>query len=325
MRRDNTLLGILCVVTGMATGSLMDATIKSLSGGYPLHEIVMARSVVAIFLTIFIVHLEGGLSLLKTKRPFVHLTRGLLIVVANMTFYMAISFMPLAEATALFFVSPLIITALSVPFLGEKVGWRRWIGIIAGFFGVIIMIRPGVNTISIYSFLPIIAATAYASTQIITRRLGTTEKASVMSFYISLTFIVIAGCFWWFIGDGSLSGQYDPKVEFLFRAWKMPDSDDAMKMVFVGVLVAIVGYMLSQAYRVANASIVAPFEYVTLPLALLWGYLFWGEIPDLQAAIGMALIVGSGLYIFLREKRTTGIIDETYGIDSEGENLRQDE
>jgi S-adenosylmethionine uptake transporter len=318
MRRDNTILGILCVMTGMATGSLMDATIKSLSGGYPLHEIVMARSVVAIFLTIFIVHLEGGLSLLKTKRPFVHLTRGLLIVVANMTFYMAISFMPLAEATALFFVSPLIITALSVPFLGEKVGWRRWIGIIAGFFGVIIMIRPGVNTISIYSFLPIIAATAYASTQIITRRLGTTEKASVMSFYISLTFIVIAGCFWWFIGDGSLSGQYDPKVEFLFRAWKMPDSGDAMLMVFVGVLVAIVGYMLSQAYRVANASIVAPFEYVTLPLALLWGYLFWGEIPDLQAAIGMALIVGSGLYIFLREKRTTGIIDETYGIDSEG-------
>jgi len=325
MRRDNTLLGILCVMTGMATGSLMDATIKLLSGGYPLHEIVMARSVVAIFLTIFIVHLEGGLSLLKTKRPFVHLTRGLLIVVANMTFYMAISFMPLAEATALFFVSPLIITALSVPFLGEKVGWRRWIGIIAGFFGVIIMIRPGVNTISIYSFLPIIAATAYASTQIITRRLGTTEKASVMSFYISLTFIVIAGCFWWLIGDGSLSGQYDPKVEFLFRAWKMPDSGDAMLMVFVGVLVAIVGYMLSQAYRVANASIVAPFEYVTLPLALLWGYLFWGEIPDLQAAIGMALIVGSGLYIFLREKRTTGIIDETYGIDSEGENLRQDE
>lgn len=324
MRIDNTLLGILCVMIGMATASLMDATIKSLSDGYPLHEIVMARSVVAIFLTIFIVHLEGGLSLLATKRPFVHLTRGLLIVVANMTFYMAISFMPLAEATALFFVSPLIITALSVPFLGEKVGWRRWIGIIAGFFGVIIMIRPGVNTISIYSFLPIIAASAYASTQIITRRLGVTEKASVMSFYISLTFIVIAGCFWWFIGDGSLSGKYDPKVEFLFRAWKMPDSGDAMLMVFVGILVAIVGYMLSQAYRVANASIVAPFEYVTLPLAILWGYLFWGEIPDLQAAIGMALIVGSGLYIFLREKRTTGIIDETYGIDSEEEPPRQD-
>ncbi len=324
MRRDNTLLGILCVMTGMATGSLMDATIKSLSGGYPLHEIVMARSVVAIFLTIFIVHLEGGLSMLVTKRPFVHLTRGLLIVVANMTFYMSISFMPLAEATALFFVSPLIITALSVPFLGEKVGWRRWFGIIVGFFGVIIMIRPGVNTISIYSFLPIIAASAYALTQITTRRLGVTEKASVMSFYISLTFIVVAGCFWWFIGDGSLSGQYDPKMDFLFRAWKMPDSGDAMLMVFVGILVAIVGYMLSQAYRIADASIVAPFEYVTLPLALLWGYLFWGEIPDIQAAIGMLLIVGSGLYIFLREKRTIGIIDETYGIDSEEEKSRQE-
>lgn len=317
MRQDNTLLGILCVMTGIATASLMDATIKSLSGGYPLHEIVMARSVVALFLTLFIVHLEGGLSMLATKRPLVHLTRGLLVVVANMTFYMAISFMPLAEATALFFVSPLIITALSVPFLGEKVGWRRWLGIVAGFVGVITMIRPGVASISIYSFLPVIAATAYASTQIITRKLGTTEKASVMSFYISLTFIVVAGCFWWFVGDGSLSGRYDQKVEFLFRPWKIPDSGDAMLLVFVGFLIAIVGYMLSQAYRIANASIVAPFEYVSLPLALLWGYLFWGEIPDSQAAIGMALIVGSGLYIFLREKRTSGIIDQSYGIGPE--------
>ncbi len=315
MRPDNTLLGISCVITGMATGSLMDAAIKFLSGDYPLHEIVMARSLVAIILTLFIVHLEGGLEILKTSKPHIHLLRGLLIVIDNMTFYMAISIMPLAEATALFFVSPLFITALSVPFLGEKVGWRRWAGIVAGFIGVIIMMRPGINTFDIYSFLPVIAAFAYAATQITARRLGTTEKASVMSFYISLTFIVIASGFWLAVGDGSMSGAYDAKMEFLFRAWKWPELNDALLMVFVGILVAIVGYMLSQAYRVADASIVAPFEYVTLPLAILWGYLFWGEVPDLQAGIGIILIAGSGLYIFLREQRTTGIVDESYGIE----------
>ncbi len=316
MHMDRTALGISCVMAGMATGSLMDATIKSLSGDFPLHEIVMARSLVAITLTLFIVHLEGGLSMLKTSKPHIHLFRGLLIVIANMTFYMAISIMPLAEATALFFVSPLFITALSVPFLGEKVGWRRWAGIIVGFTGVIVMMRPGIKAFDIFYFLPIIAALAYATTQITTRRLGTTETASVMSFYISLTFVVIAGGFWFAVGDGSMSGIYDPKLEFLFRAWKWPGLNDAALMIFVGILVAVVGYMLSQAYRVADASIVAPFEYVTLPLAILWGYLFWQEVPDLQAGVGITLIVGSGLYIFLRERRTTGIIDESYGIEN---------
>lgn len=315
MRADNKILGITCVMTGMATGSLMDATIKFLSDDYPLHEIVMARSLVSIVLTLFVVHLEGGLRMLKTSKPLIHLFRGLLIVIANMTFYMAISIMPLAEATALFFVSPLFITALSVPFLGEKVGWRRWAGIFAGFIGVIIMMRPGIETFDIYSFLPVIAAFAYATTQITSRRLGTTEKASVMSFYISLTFVVIASGFWFAIGDGSVSGKFDPKMEFLFRAWRLPEMKDAALMIFVGFLVAIVGYMLSQAYRVANASIVAPFEYVTLPLAILWGYLFWGEVPDIQAGVGIMLIAGSGLYIFLREQRTTGIVDESYGIE----------
>lgn len=312
MRTNNAILGISCVMTGMAFGSLMDASIKALSSDYPLHEIILVRSVVALVLTLFIVRFEGGFRTLRTSRPFTHLARGLLIVIANMSFYMAISVMPLAEATGLFFVSPLFITALSVPFLGERVGWRRWLGILVGFIGVIIIMRPGVDTFTAYSILPIIAALAYAVTQITSRNLGITDSASVMSFYISLTFIVISTIFWAIAGDGSMAGMYGEKMDFLFRPWRWPDFSDGSLMLFVGGLVAIVGYMLSQAYRVADASVVAPFEFVMLVLAIFWGYLFWGEIPDLQASLGIAMIAGSGLYVFMREKHAASLGTEAH-------------
>ena len=302
MKQNHTILGITCVMIGMGTASLMDAMIKTLSGDYPLHQIVMTRSVVAIILTLFIVQYEGGLYLLKSSKPFLHLSRGLLIVVANMSYYLALSTMPLAEVAAIFFVSPLLITALSVPFLGEQVGWRRWVAVGVGFVGVIIMMRPGIGTFNLTALLPILAAFAYASTQIITRSLGTTDVASVMSFYISITFVFIAGSFWIVAGDGSYAGDYGVEMDFLLRAWRRPDANDAILMFSIGVLVTIVGYMLSQAYRVADASAVAPFEYVALPLAVFWGYLFWRHVPDLQTVIGIFLVVGSGLYVFVREK-----------------------
>ena len=287
---------------GMGTASLMDSLIKLLSGGYPLHQIVMVRSLIALLLTLFIVHFEGGLHLLRSSRPGLHLSRGLLIVIANMSYYLALSSMPLGEVAAIFFVSPLFITAMSVPLLGEQVGWRRWVAVVVGFIGVIIMMRPSVNSFNYAALLPILAAFAYGLTQIITRRLGTTDVASVMSFYISLTFIGIAGGFWIVAGDGSYAGDFGPEMEFLLRTWRWPDFNDAALMVVIGILVTIVGYLLSQAYRVADASVVAPFEYIALPLAIFWGYLFWRDVPDVQAMVGILLIVGSGLYVFVREK-----------------------
>ena len=303
MRSNNTNLGIACIVAGMGISSLMDASIKALSGGYPLHEIVMVRSVIAIFLTAIIVHIEGGLALLKTTRPFIHLARGLLIVVANMSFYMAMSVMPLVVVTGLFFSSPLFITMLSKPFLGEQVGWRRWAGILVGFIGVLLIIQPGSEAFDVYSFLPIVAALAYATTQILSRRLGTTDKASVMSFYIGITFIVVSLIFWAFFGDGSHAEAFSPKLGFLFQAWHWPTLEHGALMGLIGILVTGVGYFLSQAYRVAEASAVAPFEFVMLPLALFWGYIFWGEVPGLLAGAGILLIVASSLYVFWRENK----------------------
>ena len=304
MVQGNHSLGILCAVIGVVAMSVMDVVIKWLSPVYPLHEIVLVRTVIALFLTLIMVHFEGGLGLLKTKRPGLHIIRGSMIAVANMTFYLALAIMPIADAAALFYVAPLLITALSVPLLGERVGMRRWFAILIGFGGVILMSGVGTSTFKSAAALPLIAALAYALTQLMTRKLGDTEKASVMAFYIGVVFLIVSIGFGLTVGDGSLVGAGGPGLEFLLRAWHWPDSEAIILMVVCGALVAVVAYMLTQAYRISEANLIAPFEYIVLPMAIVWGYLLWDEIPTFKTIIGIILIGGSGIYVFVHERIT---------------------
>ncbi|HFC04169.1 MAG TPA: DMT family transporter [Rhizobiales bacterium] len=281
--------------------SVMDVVIKWLSPDYPLHEIILVRSLVALVLTLAVIQFEGGLGLLKTQRPMLHVIRGLMVAAASMTFYMALAVMPIAEASALFYIAPLLITGLSVPLLGENVGWRRWLAISVGFAGVILMSGIGTSSFKVASLLPMIAALAYALTQLLTRKLGVTDKASVMTFYISVVFIIISVGFGLICGDGGFAGSAGDELQFLLRPWRLPDLYSLLLMVVCGVLVTVVFIMLAQAYRVSEANVIAPFEYVVLPLAILWGYLFWNEIPAPKTLIGIVLIGGAGLYVFIHE------------------------
>jgi len=289
-------------VTGVVAMSVMDVVIKWLSPDYPLHEIILVRSLVALVMTMAVIQFEGGLGLLKTQRPMLHVIRGLMVAAASMTFYMALAVMPIAEASALFYIAPLLITGLSVPLLGEHVGWRRWLAISVGFAGVILMSGIGTSSFKVASLLPMIAALAYALTQLLTRKLGVTDKASVMTFYISVVFIIISAGFWLVCGDGGFASLAGDDLQFLLRAWRLPDLYSLLLMVVCGVLVTVVFIMLAQAYRVSEANVIAPFEYVVLPLAILWGYLFWNEIPDPKTLIGIVLIGGAGLYVFIHER-----------------------
>lgn len=296
------LLGIACVVGATITFTTQDMAIKWLSGGYPLHEIVFFRAVIAIMLTLAIlVPLEGGFQNLRTKRLPLHLLRGLAVVVANMAFFTGLAAIPLGEATAIFFVAPLLITLLSVPLLGERVGLRRWLAVFVGLGGVVIMLRPGGAEFKIALLLPLTAALAYALLQIMTRKLGLAEKASTMAFYIHLTFIVIGGSIGLAVGDGAFAGSGDPSLEFLLRAWVWPNSRDAIIILGIGCLSTMGGYLISQAYRLSEAAMVAPFEYLALPLAVFWSVLIWGDWPDAIAWLGIGLIIGAGLFVFYRE------------------------
>lgn len=307
--QSNATAGIAFIVAGMVAISVNDMLIKQLSSGYPLHQMVFLQSSIGILLSFALLQYEGGVSLLTTRSPWLHIIRCLMIVVSNMTFFVALAAAPLAEVTALFFAAPLFITVLSVPFLGEKVNPRRFTAVVAGFAGVVIMQRPWEGgeaeaTNRIVLMLPVISALAYAANQILTRKLGATTKASALAIYIQGMFILVSLTFFMVAGDGRFAaGTSDPSLNFLLRAWTWPADGDWVYMIALGLNTGVVIYCLAQAYRMANAATVAPFEYTGLPMAILWGWLIWGELPDPIVWLGILLIMGSGLFVFFREKQ----------------------
>ncbi|WP_187431056.1 Riboflavin transporter [Roseobacter fucihabitans] len=312
--QNHATLGILFVIAGVFAISINDMLIKQLSGGYPLHEIVFLRSAIGILFSLVMVRMEGGWRILKTRRPFLHLIRGLLIVIANMSFFLALAAIPLADATALFFAAPLFITLLSIPILGEKVGIMRMSAVLVGFAGVVIMQRPWADSGTLEAtrvvlLLPVLAAFTYALNQIMTRKLGVESKASALSVYIQATFIVVSIGFYLVAGDGRFAqGTDNASLEFLLRAWVWPAPGDWGVIVGMGANAAIIGYCLSQAYRMADAATVAPFEYVGLPLAVFWGWLIFAELPVWEVWAGIFLILGSGLFVFLRERQKARVV-----------------
>jgi len=292
----------------MGAISINDLLIKQLSGGYPLHQMVFIRSLIGIMFSLILVQIEGGWSILRSRTPGLHLMRGFFVIVSNMTYFAALAALPLADATALFFVAPLMITLLSIPLLGEKVGPMRLGAVVVGFCGMVIMLRPWDSAAAreaslIILFLPVVSALFYALNQIMTRKLGATTKASAMAVYIQAMFIVVGGLFWLVAGDGRYAEGIDnPSIIFLLRAWAWPVGNDIWMFAGLGLNSALVGYTLAQAYRMADAATVAPFEYIGLPLAVLWGWLFFDHLPGPTIAIGIAMIMGSGLFVFFREQ-----------------------
>lgn len=302
---NRPLVGIFFIVFGMSCITVNDLLVKLLSDRYSLHQIVFIRSLFGISFSLLMVQFEGGWSILKTSRPGRHALRGGLIVVTNITFFMAIAAMPIGEATAIFFVAPLMISLLSIPMLGERVGPRRLIAVVIGFCGVLVMMRPGTESAGILTALmPVAAALTYALFQLMTRQLGGQAKASAMAVYVQGMFLIVAIAIGAVVGDGRYAHHFEnPSLVFLFRPWIWPLAEDYALFAGLGVISAIIAYALSQAYRSAAAATVAPFEYVALPLATMWGYLIWHDVPDMRAWSGMALILGAGLYVLARERR----------------------
>lgn len=295
--------GILCLLAALVFLTFSDSIIKWLSPTYALHELMLFRAVFALLVVLVIVRLEGGFHLIKTRRPYLHIARGMMLVLANMFFFLGLATLPMAETVALFFVAPLFICLLARPILGEQVGWRRWAAIFVGLIGVVVMVRPGADVFRYESLLPIGAAFTYALMQMMTRKLGMQERAGTLTFYIQISFIFISILSGLLLGSGRYAEAGDATLDFLLRAWQVPTLDDFWLLILCGVVVAFGGYFMSQAYRIAQASAVAPFEYASMPLALAVGYIIWQDWPDLIALAGTGLIIVSGLIILAIEKR----------------------
>ena len=287
--------------------SVNDMAVKALSDGYPLHEVVLTRSLIGLCVVLAVLaYAHGGRSLwrgIRTGRPGLHALRVLCVLGSNIFYFLGLAALPLADGVAIFFVAPLLLTALSVPLLGERVGPRRWAAVGAGLLGVVTMMRPGAGVIQPATLLVLLSALSYALTQILTRRMAPTEGALGMSFWTQVGFIAVSCAMGLTVGDGRLGQSDNASLAFLLRAWTWPEPQDWPLFLATGLAVSTGGLMISQAYRLCEAGLVAPFEYSGIPMAVTWGVLIFGEWPDRVAWTGIALITGAGLYTLWRETR----------------------
>jgi drug/metabolite transporter (DMT)-like permease len=244
-------VGALCALGASAAFSLNDLAIKALSGGYPLHQITLIRAVLALIVTLAVVMpLTGGWAQMRTSRVGLHLIRSAFIVASNLFFYAAVAAIPLADATAIFFVSPLLLAIFAMVFLGERVGPWRWGAIVAGLMGVALIIRPGSDAFAPVALLPMLAAACYAASSTITRRLGLRESAATLAFYIQITFLTFSTVVGLAIGDGRAHDtDSGAALAFLTRAWIVPPVADAPLLLLAGLGSAFGGLLISQAYR----------------------------------------------------------------------------
>ena len=300
--KNSALTGILFVLGGSLVFSVNDLSIKFLSGSYALHQVILTRAGVGLTFLFALIYLSGtGFRQLRTRRWKEHLIRVSIVMVSNVTYFLGLAAMPLADAVATAYVAPILVTLMSVVLLGEKVGPRRWAAVAVGMLGVLVMLRPGAGVIQPAAILVLISAVCYSGSHMMTRRMRETESAMAMNFYVQIGFIVVCISMGLWVGDGHLSGSSDPSLAFLFRAWGWPPMPDWPIFLAAGVSVAIGGLMVSQAYRLNEAGLIAPFEYVGMPMAIMWGVVVFGRWPDLTAWSGIALICGAGLYTLWRE------------------------
>lgn len=304
------LTGIGFALGGALVLSVNDLTIKALSGAYPLHQVILIRALIGIALVLGVIWYSGtGFRQLLTRRPLDHLIRVSIVMVSNVTYFLGLAAMPLADAVATAFVAPLFITMLSALVLHERVGPHRWAAVAAGMLGVLVMLRPGAGVIQPAALLVLISAFCYASSHMMTRRMRDTESAMTLNFFVQCGFILVSLTMGLTVGDGHLAGSSDPSIAFLLRPWVWPPVGDWWAFAGCGLAVGIGGLMMSQAYRTTEAALIAPFEYAGMPMAIFWGVVVFGTWPDETAWVGIALICGAGLYTLWRETLRRAVVD----------------
>ena len=297
-----SLAGVLFALGGSVTLSVNDLAIKALSDTYALHQVILIRAVLSMVIILAVIWASRtGFRQLATKRWKEHLFRVSIVMISNVTYFLGLAAMPLADAVATSFIAPVLVTLMSAVVLGESVGPRRWAAVAVGLLGVVVMVRPGAGVIQPAAILVLISAFCYASSHMMTRRMRDTESAMTLNFFVQCGFIVVSSVMGLWVGDGHLAGSANASLAFLFRPWVIPATPDLWAFIATGMAVGIGGLMMSQAYRTSEAALIAPFEYIGMPMAIFWGVIVFGTWPDSTAWIGIALICGAGLYTLWRE------------------------
>ena len=261
----------------------MDTIGKYLTEAYPVLQVTWARFFFHAFWLVLLLRWRL-LAAVRTRRPVLQLSRGLLMLLANTLFIAGVSIMPLVDTNAILLLSPLVVTALSVPLLGEQVGPRRWACVVLGCVGALIVIRPGAGVAQWAALLPLGAACCFALYQIATRVLSYSDPPlTTLCYTVSVGAPVTTLAMPW--------------------VWVAPDWQGWLLMAAMGMLGGVSHFTLIKAFTAAPPAVVSPFSYTNLLWATLLGFLVFGELPDRWTVVGASLIIASGLYAFWREQR----------------------
>ena len=261
--------------------SLMDVLVKW-SDAYPVGQVLFFRGFCGIIPILFLIPRDRFLDFYKTTRPILHFKRCLSGLIALVAIFIALRNLPLATVVSITFAAPIFTTIFSIFLLKEKVGLYRWLAVLVGFVGIIVITEPGFSSLNFYYIYPIIFCLGLSYVAIAIRKLSTTEPVWLISFFFSFSLAIL----------GLLS---------LFQGWVMPNFFDLFLLSMVGILGGLANLWLSQSYKYSEVSLVTPLKYLALVFAIIFGYFIWSEVPTLKTLIGALLVILSSFIIFRRE------------------------
>lgn len=303
LHSDNRALATLCILGGVGLASAQDAVVKYMSSGYPAYETLLMRCIGSVPVVAYVLWREGYGWRIGTPLIGRVLLRGAILAAAYLCFVLSIAAMPIANAVAIYFTMPFFVAGLAGPLLGERVRLHRWMAIIAGFVGVLIMVRPGVGVFEPAAILALLSAFGYAVGQMLGRPLSQKVAPIIIATWQNVVYASLAialGIAFNTLDFGSFS---HPSLVFLSRPWVWPGAFDAALLLGHGVLAGSAMLLFVNAYRLAETNFVAPFEYSAMIWAVGYGLILFGDFPDPYTWIGGAVVVAAGILMILRDRQ----------------------
>ena len=274
-------LGFLYMFLSICAFSLMDVIVKW-SVEYPIGQVLFFRGFFGIIFYFFVIPKDRIHNFYKTNRPGLHFLRCISGLIALVAIFIALRKLPLATVVSISFAAPIFTTILSIFLLSEKVGIFRWLAVIVGFIGILIITEPGISQLNIYYIFPVIFCLGLSYVAITIRQLSTTEPVWLISFYFSLAITLLS-------------------FLTLPNGWVLPSLTDFIILSLIGIFGGVANLWLSQSYKYSEVSLVTPLKYLSLVFAIIFGYFIWGEIPTIKTLLGALLVIISTLIIFRRE------------------------
>lgn len=301
--QNSTLKGVVSLCAGALVFSMQDVLLKYVSGSYPLSEVIVFRTIIAVPILLAVVWWFGELGALTRNMGFLAI-RAFMLFISYSVYFLAFPALPLADATALYFTVPLFVVVMAGPYLGEHSNWRVWSAVLIGLVGVIVTLRPGYGVFEPAALLSLLSGFTYAFSQLMARKVGTQASGPVLSFYQNAVFLLAAVALALLFQFANLPVPEHPSLKFLMRPWVSPTLFDGLIMCACGFIAAAGTVLLANGYRYAAANIAASFEYTGLIWLTLWGWLIFNETPKLTTIAGAALIVTAGLTALLAQGST---------------------